>query len=65
MVYIAEDIGTEVILTEVKQSMCVDFKVGTKVTIVDITPSRGYTFEDEDGNRISECGFTGFKKIVN
>jgi len=30
----------------------------SRVKIVDIDPVRGYTIEDENGNRVSEIGWT-------
>ena len=34
------------------------FTIGSTVKIVDIDPVRGYTIEDEHGNRICEIGWT-------
>jgi hypothetical protein len=53
-------IGKKVILTEKKESMKGYFEIGSIVTIVDIDPMRGYSFVDDDGNKIIEAGFTGF-----
>lgn len=56
-------VGAEVILTEEKRSMVGFFEKGTKVIITELDPVRGYSFEDEYGNRVIEAGFTGFKEI--
>lgn len=56
-------IGEKVILTEKKESMKGYFEIGSIVTIVDVDPMRGYSFEDDDGNKIIEAGFTGFDII--
>jgi hypothetical protein len=56
-------IGKKVTLTEKKDSMMGYFDRGSIVTIVEETPLRGYTFQDENGNRVSEAGYGGF--IVN
>jgi len=53
-------IGKYVVLTEVKKSMSGFFEKGTKVKITDEC-ERGYTFEDELGNRITEAGYCGFE----
>ena len=39
-------------------SLCGTFTVGTKVKIIDIDPMRGYSIEDETGNRMLEIGWT-------
>ena len=39
-------------------SLCGTFTVGTKVKIIDIDPMRGYSIEDETGNRMLEIGCT-------
>lgn len=56
-------IGEKVILTEKKESMKGYSEIGSIVTIVDVDPMRGYSFEDDDGNKIIEAGFTGFDII--
>jgi len=52
-------IGKTVKLMEYKKSMCITFEPGDIVKITEMGP-RGYTFEDNDGNKIIEAGFTGF-----
>ena len=39
-------------------SLCGTFTVDTKVKIIDIDPMRGYSIEDETGNRMLEIGWT-------
>lgn len=56
-------IGKKVVLTQEKKSMMGKFTVGSIVTITEETPMRGYTFADDEGNRISEAGYDGFKVI--
>lgn len=50
-------IGNWVVTTRVHESMAGKFTKGSKVKITDIDPIRGYTIEDEDGNRICEIGW--------
>ncbi len=54
-------IGESVTLTERKSSMTGYFEPGTVVTVADIDESRGYTFVDDLGNKVVECGWSGFK----
>jgi len=64
MAYISNStkgLGDTVVLTEAKRSLAGYFQKGSQVKIVDVDPMRGYTFEDEFGNRVSEAGFDGFK----
>lgn len=56
-------IGFEVILTEVKQSLKGYFEKGSTVKIIDCDSKRGYTFEDKEGNKITENGFSGFTLV--
>ena len=59
-------IGKKVRLTEKKEAIAGYFEIGTvvKITECDQTvPSRGYTFEDEHGNKVIEAGWTGFEEI--
>lgn len=56
-------IGSRVILTVEKRSMAGFFEVGSIVTITAEDPERGYTFEDDEGNRVIEAGFSGFTNI--
>ena len=51
------EIGNWVVTTRVHESMVGKFTKGSKVKITDIDPIRGYTIEDEDGNRICEIGW--------
>lgn len=57
-----KNIGQKVILTENKTSISGKFNSGDLVTISDMDPDRGYTFMDEEGNKVIEAGFTGFIK---
>lgn len=50
-------IGDWVTTTRVHESMISKFTKGSKVKITDINPIRGYTIEDEDGNRLCEIGW--------
>ncbi len=51
------EIGNWVVTTRVHESMTGKFTKGSKVKITNIDPIRGYTIEDEDGNRICEIGW--------
>ena len=57
-----DPIGKTVELTEDKISCAGILHKGSIVTITEYSP-RGYTFEDELGNRITEAGFAGFKYL--
>ena len=50
------EIGNWVYTTRVHESMVGKFTKGSRVKITDIG-ERGYTIEDEDGNRICEIGW--------
>lgn len=52
-------VGKRVVLTQEKQGFGGRFTVGSEVTITGVC-RRGYTFEDEHGNRVIEAGFSGF-----
>ena len=52
------DIGDVVTTTREHSSLLGKFTKGSHVKIVDIDPVRGYTIEDENGNRVSEIGWT-------
>ena len=56
-------VGKKVVLTEMKESMSGLFEKGTEVTITDKDHKRGYTFEDDKGNKIIEAGFDGFQLL--
>lgn len=58
-------VGREVILTEDKRSVAGEFEKGSLVTITSVDCSRGYTFEDDVGNRVIEAGFAGFRLPFN
>ena len=63
MAYIKKNnylVGRKVILTEEKKSMIGKFTVGSVVTITEVDQIRGYSFEDEEGNKVIEAGFSGF-----
>ena len=51
-------IGIVVTTTREHCSLLGKFTKGSHVKIVDIDPIRGYTIEDENGNRVSEIGWT-------
>ena len=52
------EIGNVVTTTREHSSLLGKFTKGSHVKIVDIDPVRGYTIEDENGNRVSEIGWT-------
>lgn len=52
------EIGNVVTTTREHSSLLGKFTTGSHVKIVDIDPIRGYTIEDENGNRVSEIGWT-------
>ena len=52
------NIGDWIETTVEHNSLCETFTVGTKVKIIDIDPMRGYSIEDETGNRMLEIGWT-------
>ena len=56
-------IGKKVTLTSEKGSFDGHFTIGSVVTITDVDDCRGYTFEDEFGNKVIEAGFKGFELI--
>ena len=51
------EIGNVVKTTREHSSMVGKFTKGSHVKIVDIDPIRGYTIEDENGNRVGEIGW--------
>ena len=59
-------IGQKVRLTRDIEVMRGTMKTGTIVTVVDIDdihPSRGYAFEDKEGNKVIECGWEGWEYL--
>lgn len=52
------EIGSLVITTREHSSLIGKFTKGSIVKITDIDPVRGYTIEDENGNKVSEIGWT-------
>lgn len=67
MAYIKKEsikIGDEVILTKQKESMAGYFEAGTRLRIIGKCEDRGYSFQDDKGNVITEAGFDGFKKVL-
>ena len=52
------EIGNLVTTSCEHSSLLGKFTKGSLVKIVDIDPVRGYTIEDEFGNRVSEIGWT-------
>ena len=51
------NIGDWTETTEKHESLSGTFTVGSKVKIIDIDPMRGYSIEDEAGNRMIEIGW--------
>ena len=54
-------VGDMVRTTEIHSSCAGYFEIGTIVKIIGIS-QRGYDIEDDDGNQMFECGFSGFEK---
>lgn len=52
------EIGSIVTTSREHTSILGKFTKGSHVKIVDIDPVRGYTIEDENGNRVGEIGWT-------
>ena len=52
------NIGDWVETTVEHESLSGTFTAGSKVKIIDIDPVRGYSIEDETGNRMLEIGRT-------
>lgn len=52
------EINNTVTTTREHSSLLGKFTKGSLVKIVDIDPVRGYTIEDEFGNRVNEIGWT-------
>lgn len=50
-------IGDEVITTRIHESCGGYFEIGSKVKIIDIDSIRGYSIQDNFGNRILEIGW--------
>jgi len=56
-------IGKTVKLTQIKGSLSGHFEIGSIVKITATDDRRGHTFEDDDGNRVTEAGFSGFEFV--
>lgn len=56
-------IGKKVRLTTKKESCSGYFEIGSEVQITARDEQRGYTFEDEFGNKVIEAGFSGFEEL--
>ena len=56
------EIGSDVVTTRELSSFVGCFEKGTKVTIIGIS-ERGYDLQDDNGNRILECGFNCVKEM--
>ena len=52
------EIGSLVTTTREHDSILGKFTKGSIVKITDIDPVRGYTIEDENGNKVCEIGWT-------
>lgn len=53
-------VGERVITTKKLESCAGYFEIGSEVTITGIS-ERGYDIKDDEGNRMIECGWDGFK----
>ncbi len=53
-------IGDKIRLTKDITTMAGTMTKGTIVTCIGESGYRGYDFQDNEGNRILECGFDGF-----
>ena len=53
--------GDRVVLTEDISSLEGTMKAGSIVTITGIG-ERGYDIQDNEGNRVTECGWSGFQR---
>lgn len=65
MAFIKENgvgVGDTVITTREISSYTGTFGKGTIVKIIGMSP-RGYDLQDDEGNRIVECGFSSVDKI--
>lgn len=51
------DIGDWTTTTKVHESFAGKFTVGSYVQIIDIDPIRGYSIQDEHGNKVVEIGW--------
>lgn len=51
------EIGKWVITTKKHSSFVGTFSVGSRVKIIGIDPIRGYSIEDDEGNRMYEIGW--------
>ena len=60
---IQSKIGKQVRLTKDIKSMAGYFEAGSIVTITGVDPVRGYSFSDEQGNRVIEAGWGGFIEV--
>jgi len=58
-------IEDRVVLTEEKEAITGKFTQGSIVTITGIDQMRGYDIEDDEGNKLIECGFTGFELLAD
>lgn len=56
------EIGDRVTLTKDIEVLAGTMKAGTIVTVIGKS-QRGYDFKDDEGHRVIECGFDGFKKV--
>lgn len=56
-------VGDRVVNTKEFESCSGKFTVGSCVTITGIDPIRGYTITDDEGNSISEIGWSGLQKL--
>lgn len=50
-------IGTQVTTTIIHSSLSGTFTKGSKVKIIGIDPIRGYSIEDDEGNKMYEIGW--------
>ena len=54
-------VGDKVRNTRILKSLGGHFEINTPLTIIDVDSMRGYSVADEFGNKITECGWDGFK----
>ena len=55
-------VGDKVRNTRILKSLGGRCKINKTLTIIDVDSMRGYSVADEFGNKITECGWDGFKK---
>ena len=56
-------IGDRVRLTQDIEVMDGKMKAGTIVTMFEESGYKGYSFKDDEGNIVTECGFGGWERL--